>query len=58
MATLPIRGGTGPSGVALTAADAATIDGTFGSEEEGVVNNERTRIIEIETILKGLGIIP
>lgn len=41
---------------ALTAKDTATVDGTYGSEEQGVIDNNRTRIEEIETILTNLGI--
>lgn len=42
---------------ALTAKDGATVDGTYGSEEEGVIKNNRTRIEEIETALKNLGVL-
>lgn len=43
---------------ALTAKDAATVDATYGAEEVGVIQNNRTRIEEIETRLKSLGILP
>ena len=55
MGTLPIRGGTGPVGVALTAADAVAIDATFDSSEQTTMINMRDRINEIETVLKGNG---
>jgi hypothetical protein len=42
---------------ALTAADAATVDATYGSEESGVINNLRTRIDELETKLQALGLV-
>jgi hypothetical protein len=41
---------------ALTAADASTVDTTYGQEESDVINNIRTRVGEIETILTNIGI--
>lgn len=41
----------------LTAQDSATVDATYGSEEEGVIKNNRTRISEIETALINLGVL-
>ena len=41
---------------ALTAQDAAVVDATYGSEEQGVIANNRTRIAEIETALQNVGI--
>jgi hypothetical protein len=41
---------------ALTAADAATVDGTYGAEEAGVINNLRTRLGEVETALANIGL--
>ena len=38
----------------LTAADAATVDVTYGSEEQGVIINNRTRVAELETIVLNL----
>lgn len=55
MGTLPIRGGTGPVGAAMTVADAVAIDSTFDASEQTTMINMRTRINEIETILKGNG---
>jgi len=42
---------------ALTAANAATIDGTYGAEEQGVLGNVRTRVGEIEAALVAAGIL-
>lgn len=42
---------------ALTSADAATVDATYGSEESGVINNIRTRVGEIESKLQALGLL-
>lgn len=39
----------------LTAKDAATVDGTYGSEESGVINNLRVRQEEIEQALQAIG---
>lgn len=41
---------------ALTAVDSATVDGTYGSEEQGVLSNVRVRIGELSNIVKNLGI--
>ena len=43
--------------VALTAADASTVDVTYGTEEAAVINNLRTRLGELETQLQALGIL-
>lgn len=42
----------------LTAADAATVDATYDGTEAALLNNMRTRINELETVLKTLGILP
>lgn len=42
---------------ALTAADASTIDGTYGAEEQAVLGNVRTRLNELVTRLQALGLI-
>lgn len=42
---------------ALTAADAGTIDGTYGAEEQAILGNIRTRLGELETKLIALGFI-
>jgi hypothetical protein len=42
---------------ALTAADAAVVDGTYGAEEAGVIANLRTRVNELEARLRSLGLI-
>jgi hypothetical protein len=42
---------------ALTAADASTVDGTYGAEEQAVIGNNRTRIGEIEAALQAFGIL-
>ena len=42
---------------AMSAADAATVDTTYGAEEAGVINNIRTRVGEVETALENLGLI-
>jgi hypothetical protein len=42
---------------ALTAASGSTVGATFTATEQGVVNNTRTRVNEIETALKNLGIL-
>lgn len=41
----------------LTAKDATTVDATYGSEEQGVIGNNRTRIEEIETALQSIGLL-
>lgn len=43
---------------ALTAADAATVDGTYGTEESDVITNNRARIAEIEGVLRENGMLP
>lgn len=42
---------------ALTAADASTVDGTYGAEEAAVINNLRTRLNELESRLQALGLL-
>lgn len=42
---------------ALTAADASTVDGTYGAEEAAVIANLRTRLGEVETKLQALGLL-
>ncbi|MEE9244875.1 MAG: hypothetical protein V3U63_01630, partial [Gemmatimonadota bacterium] len=42
---------------ALTAEDATVIDATYGAPEEGVLNNVRTRLGEIEAALQAFGLI-
>lgn len=42
---------------ALTAPNATVIDSTYGADEEGVLNNVRTRINELESKLQALGLI-
>lgn len=42
---------------ALTAKDTSTVDGTYGSEEQAVIVNNRTRIEEIEDALKANNIL-
>jgi hypothetical protein len=42
---------------ALTASNTSTVDGTYGSEEAGVINNLRTRVDEIEDKLQALGLL-
>jgi len=42
---------------ALTAADASTVDGTYGAEEQAVLGNVRTRVNELETKLRALGLL-
>lgn len=41
----------------LTASDASTVDVTYGTEESDVINNLRTRLDELETILQNMGLI-
>lgn len=43
---------------ALTAADAAAIDITYGAEEAGVLGNLRTRLNEVEARLRAYGFLP
>jgi hypothetical protein len=42
----------------LTAVDGATVDATYGAQEQGVINNTRTRVTEIENALRNVGILP
>lgn len=51
--------GTAPTTkpTALTAADPTVIDSTYGADEEGVLNNVRTRLGELETKLQALGLL-
>lgn len=42
---------------ALTAKDDATVTATYTSTEANVINNNRTRIEEIEDALKAVGIL-
>ena len=44
-------------GAALTAADATAIDGTYGAPEQGVLDNVRVRVNEIEARLEAAGIV-
>lgn len=44
-------------GAALTAAKTNTVDETYGTEEAEVINNLRTRVNELETRLKALGLL-
>jgi len=41
---------------ALTTADNTTIDATYNAVEQAVLNNVRTRVNEIQTILSNLGL--
>jgi len=41
----------------LTSKDTSTVDGTYGAEESSVIQNNRTRISEIESRLQSRGII-
>lgn len=43
---------------ALTAQDTSTVDATYGSQEQGVIINNRTRIAEIEAALQSIGLLP
>lgn len=43
---------------ALTAADASTVDATYGTEEAAVINNLRTRVNELEARLQAYGLLP
>lgn len=47
-------GGTQPG---LTAEDSSTVDGTYGAEEQAVIENLRTRVGELETALQELGLL-
>ena len=42
---------------ALTAADASPVDSTYGAEEAAVIANLRTRLNELETKLKAIGLL-
>ncbi len=42
---------------ALTTSDATVIDATYGAPEEGVLNNVRTRLDELEARLQAAGFI-
>jgi len=42
-------------GAALTAIDTATIDATYGSEEQGVLSNIRVRLNEFEARMQAFG---
>lgn len=42
----------------LTAPDGATVDGTYGTEEAGVITNLRTRVNELESRLQAYGLLP
>lgn len=42
---------------ALTAADAAAVDAVYGAEEAGVIGNLRTRVNELESRLRSLGLL-
>lgn len=42
---------------ALTAIDNSTIDATYGTQERDVITNTRTRLSELETRLKNLGLL-
>lgn len=42
---------------ALTAADASTVDGTYGAEEAAVLANVRTRLNELVTALTAYGFV-
>lgn len=44
-------------GAALTAVDATAINATYDATEEGVLNNVRTRLNEVEARLQALGLI-
>lgn len=42
---------------ALTAANSSTVDSTYGAEESAVITNLRTRVNELETKLRALGLL-
>lgn len=55
--TLSFYGGTPVAQAAApTTADASTVDATYGTEEADVINNLRTRLGEVITALKNVGI--
>lgn len=41
----------------LTGQDSGTVDATYGTAEANVIDNNRTRIAEIETALQNLGLL-
>lgn len=41
----------------LTPEDTASVNATYDTAEQGVINNTRTRVAEIEAALKGIGIL-
>lgn len=43
-------------GAAMTAANASTVDGTYGAEESAVIANLRTRLGEVEAFMEASGI--
>jgi len=51
-ATTPVAQAT-----ALTASNASTVDGTYGTEEQNVINNLRTRLDELEDKLQAYGLL-
>lgn len=53
---LAVVAGTQPAS-ALTANVASTVDGTYGTEEQDVLAALRTRVLEIEAILKRNGLL-
>jgi hypothetical protein len=55
--TLSFYGGTPVAKAAApTSADASTVDATYGTEEADVINNIRTRLGEVITALKNVGL--
>lgn len=44
-------------GNALTTADTSTVDATYGTEEADVINNLRTRVNELESLIQSLGLL-
>jgi hypothetical protein len=42
---------------AMTASDASVVDATYGAQEQAVITNLRTRVDEMETKLKALGLL-
>lgn len=50
--------GIGPNETtSLTPKDAGTVDGTYGTSEADVIKNNRTRIEEMEDVLKAAGLL-
>lgn len=41
----------------LTAKNASTVDGVYDANEQNVIDNNRTRIEEIETALQSIGVL-